>query len=306
MNMLHHLADTLTEATVRRASPDAIRAAAAALPLVGEAVETGDPNVSFHARSLNLSKDFALEVAGYCLRMVTKGTTLNGKGQTRWDTAGKAAVAIAAFRNGETPFTFAVTVKPAGAPASKFSVRVEFDSESGDFPKPVEKSFPIAESPASIGAMIIGSDIQRAFSKAVGQQESTHADLGEASVTIIKGSAPVETAYIIANQLCGLDGDSQTGLKRLTTMLGVTNFFLYAFNPNQEGAEKPGLSFKWPNRERSRGNFCVIELRNDEYDIMFYNMSAFDAKLVKTFNGIYAEKLRSVFEGHTGWHTSIR
>ena len=82
------------------------------------------------------------------------------------------------------------------------------------------------------------------------------------------------------------------GPGRLRIMLGAKEVVLL---PN-------GLRFKWPNKERSLGNVCVITLRGDDtYDMEFLN----GAKSVKKFEGIYADALVSTFEQQTGWYLSM-
>jgi hypothetical protein len=82
------------------------------------------------------------------------------------------------------------------------------------------------------------------------------------------------------------------GIGRLKLMLGAKNFT----------AGSDNLTFKWPNKERSRGNGVRIVLRPDDtYDMEFYN----GPKLVKKYEGIYNDQLVSVFEKQTGWFLSL-
>jgi len=63
------------------------------------------------------------------------------------------------------------------------------------------------------------------------------------------------------------------------------------------------LTFKWPNKQRSKGNACKIELRPDDtYDMTFFNMSGSGAKKVKEFEMVYADQLAELFEKQTGWY----
>jgi hypothetical protein len=78
---------------------------------------------------------------------------------------------------------------------------------------------------------------------------------------------------------------------RLKMMLGAT---LTAV-PN-------GLKIKWPNKERSKGNVCVVTLTPaDEYDMEFFN----GEKSVKKYEGLYADALKPTFEKQTGWYLSL-
>lgn len=82
------------------------------------------------------------------------------------------------------------------------------------------------------------------------------------------------------------------GPGRLAVMLGTRHF---SWLPN-------GVQFKWPNKQRSRGNVCRITLRPDDtYDMEFFNGD----KSVKKFEGIYNDQLVELFEKHTGWYLSI-
>jgi hypothetical protein len=63
-----------------------------------------------------------------------------------------------------------------------------------------------------------------------------------------------------------------------------------------------GLKIKWPQKQRSLGNVCVVTLRPDDtYDMEFFN----GAKSVKKFEGLYAEDLKPTFEKHTGWYLTL-
>jgi hypothetical protein len=67
-----------------------------------------------------------------------------------------------------------------------------------------------------------------------------------------------------------------------------------------------GLGIKWPNKQRSKGNYVEILLRPDDtYDMTFYNLTIRAKKPVKKFEGVYAEDLRRLFEDQTGWYLSL-
>jgi len=72
--------------------------------------------------------------------------------------------------------------------------------------------------------------------------------------------------------------------------------------------KKTGKSvmFKWPNKQRSKGNICEVELRGDDtYDMTFFNGSARGLKKVKEYRGIYADSLIDTFEKQTGWYLRL-
>lgn len=88
----------------------------------------------------------------------------------------------------------------------------------------------------------------------------------------------------------------QMGGRRLNAMLGVTQ---YINRPN-------GLGFKWPNKQRSRGNFVEIDLNGkDLYDMTFFNVSMRGKKQVAKYTDVYAENLISVFEDQTGFYLRL-
>jgi hypothetical protein len=85
----------------------------------------------------------------------------------------------------------------------------------------------------------------------------------------------------------------QMGGRRMGAMIGVQQ---YINLPN-------GLGIKWPNKQRSRGNYVEVLLNGkDLYDMTFYNVSRSGKKLVKKYADLYAESLVSVFEDQTGWY----
>lgn len=86
------------------------------------------------------------------------------------------------------------------------------------------------------------------------------------------------------------------GPGRLAAMLGVKHF---AWLPN-------GVQFKWPNKERAKGNAVRITLRPDDtYDMEFITVSGTSMKPVKKYEGVYNDQLIELFEKWTGWYLSI-
>jgi hypothetical protein len=64
-----------------------------------------------------------------------------------------------------------------------------------------------------------------------------------------------------------------------------------------------GLGIKWPNKQRSKGNYVEILLRGDDtYDMTFYNVSLRGKKKVKEHKGVYNDQLVELFERQTGWY----
>ena len=71
-----------------------------------------------------------------------------------------------------------------------------------------------------------------------------------------------------------------------------------------------GVGIRWPNKQRSRGNYVeVILTPADLYDVTFYNMKGTmkywhpDAskKQVKQYKGVMFDQLREIFYSQTGW-----
>lgn len=85
--------------------------------------------------------------------------------------------------------------------------------------------------------------------------------------------------------------DQMGGPQRLRVMLGARGFV----------AHERGVSFQWPNRQRSRGNALRITLRGDDtYRLEFLNTTARTCKVVRTVEGLYCDELIDVFERQTG------
>jgi hypothetical protein len=90
----------------------------------------------------------------------------------------------------------------------------------------------------------------------------------------------------------------QLGGNRIMVMLGKQAKALIIKN---------GLGLKWPAKEKSKGNYVQITLRDDDtYDMEFSWVSKDGSKKVtKTFEGIGAEGLRRSFESWTGWRLGM-
>lgn len=86
------------------------------------------------------------------------------------------------------------------------------------------------------------------------------------------------------------------GTRRLVAMIGARDFVA---GPNW-------VSFKWPNKQRSKGNMVKVTLRGDDtYDMEFLNVAGMAAKSVKKHSGVYAEDLVDLFERQTGWYLRL-
>lgn len=86
------------------------------------------------------------------------------------------------------------------------------------------------------------------------------------------------------------------GAGRIQVMLGAKNILLL----------DNGVSFRWPNKERSKGNAVRITLDpSDTYTMEFLNVAGSSAKSVKKYTGVYNDQLVDIFEKQTGWFLSL-
>lgn len=95
-----------------------------------------------------------------------------------------------------------------------------------------------------------------------------------------------------ASQVSKTIAEQMGGVGRLRLMLGA----------QLVGVEN-GLRIKWPSRERSRGNVCVVTLTPaDTYRVEFFNATKTTCKMVAAFDDVYCDQLVAVFERQTGWY----
>lgn len=67
-----------------------------------------------------------------------------------------------------------------------------------------------------------------------------------------------------------------------------------------------GIGIRWPNKERSRGNYVEIRLEpSDTYTMEFFNVSGSSKKSVKKYDDVYFDSLVDIFEKQTGWFLSL-
>lgn len=102
---------------------------------------------------------------------------------------------------------------------------------------------------------------------------------------------------LLASEIAKTIAEQMGGVRRLKAMLGAT---VMAVNGGK------GLGIKWPNRQRSKGNYVEITLRGDDtYDMEFFNVSGRNRKSVKTYRGVYFDQLVDLFEKQTGWYLRL-
>jgi hypothetical protein len=82
------------------------------------------------------------------------------------------------------------------------------------------------------------------------------------------------------------------GMGRLKAMIGARHFV----------ALPKGVAFKWPARQRSKGNYVEITLRGDDtYDMQFQTVGRMgDSKKREKYTGLYADMLIKTFSKQTG------
>ncbi len=101
-----------------------------------------------------------------------------------------------------------------------------------------------------------------------------------------------------AGQVAKTIAEQMGGVGRLKAMLGAQVMGL---------SGDKGLGIKWPNKQRSKGNYVEIIYNRgaDLYDMTFYNLSIRAKKKVKEFRGVYADQLGELFEKQTGWYLRL-
>lgn len=78
---------------------------------------------------------------------------------------------------------------------------------------------------------------------------------------------------------------------RLTLMIGAHSMFHHT-----EGA----LSFKFKARAMNGANHCKVTLVNDTYTVVFTSVRGTSVKAKGTFEDIYNDQLKGLFERETG------
>lgn len=95
----------------------------------------------------------------------------------------------------------------------------------------------------------------------------------------------MQTAYTILEQLGG---------RRFISMTGASNL----------AGDDKSLQFKIMKNAK-KVTHVSIELENDFYNVVFYNVRGLETKKMNELTGLYAEDLRKAFEQNTGLYTSL-
>lgn len=86
------------------------------------------------------------------------------------------------------------------------------------------------------------------------------------------------------------------GAPRLSAMIGAKNFLML----------DDGVSFQFPNRLRSKPNYCKVTLDpRDTYTVTLGRIKNGDLPKSQTFEGIYADTLVGLIERETGLYLSL-
>jgi hypothetical protein len=86
---------------------------------------------------------------------------------------------------------------------------------------------------------------------------------------------------------------SKNGIGRLQLMIGAKNFV--------KSDEDQFVSFKYP-----RGKYFKIKLNGlDLYDLEFGSIRKFEYKVLNTYENVYAEDLKNIFEQETKLYLSL-
>lgn len=86
------------------------------------------------------------------------------------------------------------------------------------------------------------------------------------------------------------------GARKLMAMTGAKHFL----------TTSNSVSFRFPNRLRSKPNHVEITLRPDDtYDMAFSRIVKYEAKPLKTYRGIYFDQLIELFEKQTGLYLRL-
>jgi len=99
-----------------------------------------------------------------------------------------------------------------------------------------------------------------------------------------------------ANQIAQTILDQMGGQRRLSVMIGATNFV----------SHPRGVSFSFPRPGSRKPNYLKITLEpSDTYTLEFGSRHGYNYKKLKTFDDIYAEQLGEIFSRTTGLHLRL-
>ena len=98
--------------------------------------------------------------------------------------------------------------------------------------------------------------------------------------------------------LSQLTGTNKNGVGRLKAMIGAKNFA-------QSGADNY-VQFQFMRGAKNKANRIQIKLNSmDLYDVRFFNIRKCEVIERGTFNDVYGEDLKSIFEDATSLYLSL-
>ena len=98
---------------------------------------------------------------------------------------------------------------------------------------------------------------------------------------------------VAANSQIGKTIIDQMGGMRAMRMIGAKQIIWL----------KDGVGVRWPNKQRSKGNYFEVKLTPaDEYDLEFFNLTTRAKKSVKKYRGVLWDQLAELFDKQTGWY----
>jgi hypothetical protein len=192
-----------------------------------------------------------------------------------------------------------------GRELPKLNEGVEHDDFSRALVNGVRAARGLPATPAAEAAQ------KRDFQSIMADIEQTTSDISKKKLTVKAGKAKLDALWREMAAVQGALPESRLSESRLAeaedadiamTIVQQMGGRMKAMLGATLTAVPKGLKIKWPQKQRSLGNVCVVTLRPDDtYDMEFFN----GAKSVKKFEGLYAEDLKPTFEKHTGWYLSL-
>lgn len=110
------------------------------------------------------------------------------------------------------------------------------------------------------------------------------------------GNETMTTNYAPAQAPADIILSQLGGAGRLTAMIGAKHFF----------SDDDGRSLVFKFAGSRKANYAKITLTDDDlYTVDFKKIRGVEAKDVESFEGVYADMLRDIFESTTGLYLSV-
>ena len=97
------------------------------------------------------------------------------------------------------------------------------------------------------------------------------------------------------------------GSHKIAAMPGASRFLTYPSTRDSEhGAGEGALSFRFPRPGKGKPNYIKVVLEADDtYTVLFKSLHNRRCRTTKSYNGVYAENLKSLFESETGLYLTF-